>query len=211
MLFSKPAILPDAASAMPGRSTPMPVSNCHVVHGRPYQPPLPVGLQQLVVGMGCFWGAERVFWRLQGVYSTAVGYAGGFTPNPTYEEVCSGRTGHTEVVIVFYDPQQINRQRLQEVFWESHDPTQGMRQGNDRGTQYRSALYVGSAEELAEAQAGAQRVQGLLSAAGFGTITTEIKALDAFYYAEDYHQQYLARNPNGYCGIKGLGITCPLA
>jgi peptide-methionine (S)-S-oxide reductase len=132
MLFAKPATLPDAASALPGRSTPMPVSNCHVVHGRPYQPPLPEGLQQIVFGMGCFWGAERVFWRLQGVYSTAVGYAGGVTPNPTYEEVCSGRTGHTEVVIVFFDPQQISRHRLQEVFWESHDPTQGMRQGNDR-------------------------------------------------------------------------------
>ncbi len=211
MLFSKPATLPDAASALPGRSTPMPVSNCHVVHGRAYQPPLPEGLRQIVFGMGCFWGAERVFWRLQGVYSTAVGYAGGLTPNPTYEEVCSGRTGHTEVVIVFYDPQQISSRRLQEVFWESHDPTQGMRQGNDRGTQYRSAIYVGSTEELAQAQAGAQRVQAVLNDAGFGVITTEIKLLDAFYYAEDYHQQYLARNPNGYCGIKGLGITCPLA
>jgi peptide-methionine (S)-S-oxide reductase len=211
MVFAKPTTLPDAASALPGRSTPMPVSNCHVVHGRPYRPPLPEGLQQIVFGMGCFWGAERVFWRLQGVYSTAVGYAGGITPNPTYEEVCSGRTGHTEGVIVFFDPQQISRSRLQEVFWESHDPTQGMRQGHDRGTQYRSAIYVNSAEELAQAQAGAQRAQALLDAAGFGTITTEIKVLDVFYYAEDYHQQYLARNPDGYCGIKGLGIACTLA
>lgn len=211
MPSSKPETLPTTATALPGRTTPVLVSNRHVVSNRPYQEPLPEGLQQAVFAMGCFWGAERVFWRLEGVYSTAVGYAGGITPNPTYEEVCSGWTGHTEVVLVHFDPQVISYKRLLEVFWESHDPTQGMRQGHDRGTQYRSAIYATSAQKLEEAQASVAQVQTLLSRAGHGIITTEIKMLETFYYAEDYHQQYLARNPNGYCGIGGLGLRCALA
>lgn len=210
MFFRKPDTLPTAATALPGRDAPMRVSNRHVVNGNPYQPPLPVGLEQAVFALGCFWGAERVFWRQEGVFSTAVGYAGGLTPNPTYEEVCSGQTGHTEVVLVNFDPSLISRKRLLEVFWESHDPTQGMRQGNDRGTQYRSAIYTRSSDALQEALQSMQTVQALLSRAGHGVITTEIKMLESFYYAEDYHQQYLARNPNGYCGIGGLGLRCTL-
>lgn len=210
MFSRKPDSLPTAATALPGRATPMPVSNRHFVNGRPYREPLPEYLQQAVFALGCFWGAERLFWRLDGVFSTAVGYAGGITPNPTYEEVCGGWTGHTEVVLVHFDPLVISYRRLLEVFWESHDPTQGMRQGHDRGTQYRSAIYAVKADSLAEALASRLQVQTLLNHEGHGTITTEIKMLDAFYYAEDYHQQYLARNPNGYCGIGGLGLRCAL-
>lgn len=210
MFSRKPDSLPTAATALPGRATPMPVSNRHFVSGQPFREPMPGHLQQAVFALGCFWGAERVFWRLEGVFSTAVGYAGGITPNPTYDEVCSGWTGHTEVVLVHFDPVAISYRRLLEVFWESHDPTQGMRQGHDRGTQYRSAIYTDSAESLAVALASREQVQALLSRAGHSAITTEIRMLDAFYYAEDYHQQYLAKNPNGYCGIGGLGLRCAL-
>lgn len=210
MFSRKPDTLPTSATALPGRSVAMPVSNRHFVNGQPYKAPLPAGLRQAVFALGCFWGAERVFWRLDGVFSTAVGYAGGITPNPTYDEVCSGQTGHTEVVLVHFDPQRISFKRLLEVFWESHDPTQGMRQGHDRGTQYRSAIYTDTPESLEEALASARQFQGQLDRAGHGTITTEINMLDSFYYAEDYHQQYLARNPAGYCGIGGLGLRCAL-
>ena len=210
MFSRKPDSLPTAATALPGRAAPMQISNRHFVNGQPYRAPLPAHLQQAVFALGCFWGAELVFWRLEGVFSTAVGYAGGITPNPTYEEVCGGWTGHTEVVLVNYDPQVISFKRLLEVFWESHNPTQGMRQGHDRGTQYRSAIYALTAEALSAALASQQQVQALLSPEGHGSITTEIKILDAFYYAEDYHQQYLAKNPNGYCGIGGLGLKCVL-
>ena len=210
MFSRKPDSLPTLATALPGRAVPMQVSNRHFVNGQPYRAPLPVHLQQAVFALGCFWGAERVFWRLEGVFSTAVGYAGGITPNPTYEEVCGGWTGHTEVVLVHYDPQVISLKRLLEVFWEAHDPTQGMRQGHDRGTQYRSAIDALTAEALSASLASQQQVQALLRREGHGSITTEIKMLDAFYYAEDYHQQYLAKNPNGYCGIGGLGLKCVL-
>ncbi|OGT71111.1 MAG: peptide-methionine (S)-S-oxide reductase [Gammaproteobacteria bacterium RIFCSPLOWO2_02_FULL_57_10] len=208
MMFGKPDRLPDAAGALPGRSAAIPVSNRHYVNGRPYVAPLPDGIEMAVFALGCFWGAERLFWKQTGVYSTAVGYAGGFTPNPTYEEVCSGYTGHTEVVYVFFDPALISYQELLKLFWEAHNPTQGMRQGNDRGTQYRSAIYTVNADQAALASASAQQYQRVLQRAGYGFITTEIKALEAFYYAEDYHQQYLAKNPNGYCGLAGLGLTC---
>lgn len=208
MISGKPMTLPTAESALPGRDTPMPVRNRHYVTGHPLQPPMPDGIQQAVFALGCFWGAERVFWRQVGVYSTSVGYAGGITRNPTYEEVCSGYTGHTEVVQVFFDPESVSYERLLVLFWESHDPTQGMRQGNDRGTQYRSAIYATSIGQLEAARRSAQRFQARLSEAGYGEITTEIKMLDAFYYAEDYHQQYLGKNPNGYCGLGGLGLRC---
>ncbi|MGB4248031.1 MAG: peptide-methionine (S)-S-oxide reductase MsrA [Pseudohongiellaceae bacterium] len=208
MMFGKPDRLPDAASALPGRGTAIPVSNRHYVSGRPYVAPLPDGIEMAVFALGCFWGAERLFWKQAGVYSTAVGYAGGFTPNPTYEEVCSGYTGHTEVVYVFFDPALISYQELLKLFWEAHNPTQGMRQGNDRGTQYRSAIYTVNADQAALASASAQQYQRVLQRAGYGLITTEIKTLEAFYYAEDYHQQYLAKNPNGYCGLAGLGLAC---
>jgi peptide-methionine (S)-S-oxide reductase len=197
-----------AEEALPGRSTPMPVAQRHAVHGHRIMPPFPDGLRTAVFGMGCFWGAERMFWGLPGVYSTAVGYGGGHTPNPSYEEVCSGRTGHAEVVLVVYDPAQISYSELLRVFWEGHDPTQGMRQGNDVGTQYRSAIYTTDTDQLAEAQASRNTYQRALSAAGQGQITTDIAALRDFFYAEDYHQQYLsdAKNPNGYCGIGGTGV-----
>lgn len=210
MMLGKPMTLPTRESALPGRQTPMPVRDQHHVNGHALQPPMPTGMEQAIFAMGCFWGAERLFWRLQGVYSTSVGYAGGFTPNPTYEEVCSGQTGHTEVVQVFFDPQQISYEQLLAVFWESHDPTQGMRQGNDRGTQYRSALYATSQAQLQTALHSASRFQAQLDTAGYGKITTEIKRLDVFFYAEDYHQQYLSKNPNGYCGLGGLGLRCAL-
>ncbi len=174
-------------------------------------PPFPAGLETAVFGLGCFWGAERVFWRLPGVYTTAVGYAGGETPNPTYEEVCSGMTGHTEAVLVVYDPKQIGYDRLLKTFWESHDPTQGMRQGNDVGTQYRSAIYVTTPEQKRLAEASRDAYQRALATAGKGTVTTEIRDAPAFYYAEDYHQQYLEKNPNGYCGLGGTGVSCPVA
>jgi peptide-methionine (S)-S-oxide reductase len=197
-----------AAEALPGRSTPMPVAEHHTVSGHRIVPPFPDNLRTAVFGMGCFWGAERIFWRTPGVYSTAVGYAGGHTPNPTYQEVCSGRTGHTEVVLVVFDPVQVSYAELLKVFWESHDPTQGMRQGNDRGTQYRSAIYTTDADQAAEASSSRSTYQLALTAAGRGQITTEIAPLREFYYAEDYHQQYLsdAKNPNGYCGIGGTGV-----
>ena len=200
----------NADEALPGRSTSMPVTERHAVTGHRIVPPFPDGLRTAVFGMGCFWGAERIFWRTPGVYSTAVGYAGGYTQNPSYEEVCSGRTGHTEVVLVVFDPGQISYAELLRVFWEGHDPTQGMRQGNDRGTQYRSAVYTTDAEQAAEAETSRLTYQQALTAAGRGEITTEIATLRDFYYAEDYHQQYLERNKNGYCGIGGTGVACPI-
>ena len=202
-------IEPDDALA--GRSQTMPVPPRHHVNGNTLGPEFPPGIQTAVFGMGCFWGAERKFWELDGVYSTAVGYAGGYTPNPTYEETCTGRTGHTEVVLVVYDPAKVSYDTLLATFWENHDPTQGMRQGNDRGTQYRSAIY-GTADQLALAKASLERYQPMLTAAGYGEITTEIRPIEdaPFFYAEDYHQQYLAKNPNGYCGIGGTGVSCPV-
>jgi len=201
-------VTPD--QALPGRQTPMPVPDAHYVNGHPLQPPFPDGMQTAVVGMGCFWGAEKEFWELDGVYSTAVGYAGGYTPNPTYEEVCSGRTGHTEVVLVVFDPEKISYEGILKQFWENHDPTQGMRQGNDHGTQYRSVIYTESDEQAATARATAEAFAKRLAAAGYGEITTEIAPLGAFYYAEDYHQQYLAKNPGGYCPVHATGVSCPV-
>jgi peptide-methionine (S)-S-oxide reductase len=202
--------LPTAEQALPGRSTPVAVPARHQVNGHALQPPFPAGLQQTLFAMGCFWGAERRFWQQAGVWSTAVGYAGGFTPNPSYEEVCSGLTGHTEVVLVVFDPQVTSYKALLKVFWESHDPTQGMRQGNDQGTQYRSAIYCSDAAQLAAAQASKAQFEQALQNAGFGPITTEIGMAPAFYYAEAYHQQYLAKNPGGYCGLRGTGACLPL-
>jgi len=199
-----------AEEALPGRSAPIPVPERHAVQGHRIVPPFPDGLRTAVFGMGCFWGAERVFWRTPGVYSTAVGYAGGHTPNPSYEEVCSGRTGHTEAVLVVFDPAQVSYGELLRVFWEAHDPTQGMRQGNDVGTQYRSAVYPTDAEQATEAEASRALYQQALTAAGRGQIATEIAPLNEFYYAEDYHQQYLDRNKNGYCGLGGTGVACPV-
>jgi peptide-methionine (S)-S-oxide reductase len=202
--------LPTPAEALPGRAEPMPVTNRHEVTGRPIQPPFPSGLRQAMFGMGCFWGAEKYFWTLPGVYTTAVGYAGGFTPNPTYREVCTGMTGHNEVVLVVYDPKQIDYDDLLAVFWEGHDPTQGMRQGNDIGTQYRSGIYVHDAGQRQAALRSRERYQAALRAAGHGGITTEVVDAPVFYYAEDYHQQYLAKNPGGYCGHGGTGVSCPI-
>jgi peptide-methionine (S)-S-oxide reductase len=196
--------------ALPGRSRAMPVPDRHLVLGTPLQPPFPEGLATTVVAMGCFWGAERKFWELPGVYTTAVGYAGGFTPNPTYEEVCSGRTGHTEAVLVVFDPAVVSFEEILRVFWESHDPTQGMRQGNDVGTQYRSAIYTVDEAQAAAVERSQAMFQERLTAAGFGAITTEVAPAPEFFYAEDYHQQYLARNPNGYCGLGGTGVSCPV-
>ena len=199
-----------ADTALTGRSTPLRVPTTHHVNGHRIQPPFPDGLITAVFGMGCFWGAERIFWPTPGVYSTAVGYAGGFTENPTYEETCTGRTGHTEVVLVVFDPQQVGYEQLLKVFWEGHDPTQGMRQGNDRGTQYRSAAFYVDDAQRAIAGATATLYGEALGAARRGDITTEIAPLGAFYYAEDYHQQYLAKVPGGYCGIAGTGVACPV-
>lgn len=211
MLFSrKPIALPDRATALPGRDTAIPTATSHFVTGRDLSTPAENGLREVVFALGCFWGAERVFWETEGVFVTQVGYAGGYTPNPTYEEACSGQTGHTEVVRVVYDPAEISLDALLKLFWESHDPTQGMRQGNDIGTQYRSAIYVSDRDELEAVQASKAAYQIALAAAGRGEITTEIKPLDAFYPAEDYHQQYLAKNPGGYCGIGGTGVSCPM-
>ncbi len=200
--------------ALPGRSQTMPIPDRHHVNGNTLGPEFPPGIQTAVFGMGCFWGAERKFWELPGVYSTAVGYAGGYTPNPTYEETCSGRTGHTEVVLVAYDPANISYEALLQTFWENHDPTQGMRQGNDHGSQYRSAIYA-TADQLPLAKASQERYQPMLTAAGYGDITTEIRPVEdaPFFYAEDYHQQYLSKNPMGYCGIGGTGVCLrtPLA
>jgi peptide-methionine (S)-S-oxide reductase len=202
--------LVDPADALPGRDQPIAVPERHAVLGNPLTPPWPEGFQQIVVGMGCFWGAERVFWQADGVWTTAVGYAGGFTPNPSYEEVCSARTGHTEAVLVVFDPSVTSYDEMLRLFWENHDPTQGMRQGNDVGTQYRSAIYVGSDAEREAAERSREVFAERLGAAGYGDITTEIAPLSDFYYAEDYHQQYLAKNPNGYCGLGGTGVSCPI-
>ena len=211
MLFRTKSEMVSPEQALPGRTDQtMPVPGEHFVLGTPLTPPWPDGMQTAVVGMGCFWGAERKFWQLEGVYSTAVGYAGGFTPNPSYEETCSGRTGHTEAVLVVFDPQKVSFERVLQTFWESHDTTQGMRQGNDMGTQYRSAIYTTDASQVAAVEATRAMYQERLRASGYGDITTEVKPLDAFYYAEPYHQQYLAKNPNGYCGIGGTGVSCPI-
>ena len=198
-----------AEDALKGRTEAMRVAPKHLVLGTPMVPPFPEGLEVAVFGLGCFWGAERKFWQVKGVYSTAVGYAGGFTPNPTYEEVCSSLTGHTEAVLVVFDPKAVTFEHLLKVFWESHDPTQGMRQGADTGTQYRSAICARSESQVAAALASRDAYQARLTAAGYGPITTEIAPAGEFFYAEDYHQQYLAKNPNGYCGLGGTGVTCP--
>jgi peptide-methionine (S)-S-oxide reductase len=200
--------VPSPEQALPGRSATMPVPDAHYVNGAHLRPPFPEGCEQAVFGLGCFWGAERKFWQTEGVYTTAVGYAGGSTPNPTYEEVCSGLTGHTEVVLVVYDPEAVSYEDLLKVFWEAHDPTQGMRQGNDVGTQYRSAIYTYGDAQRARAGASRDAYQQALTAAGYGAITTEIRPAPPFYYAEHYHQQYLAKVPNGYCGLGGTGVSC---
>jgi len=211
LLSRTPRTLPTPEQALPGRSHAILTAGVHDVLGTPIQPPFPAGLQTAVFGMGCFWGAERRFWELgEGVYTTAVGYAGGITPNPTYEETCSGRTGHTEAVLVVFDPAKLSYEDLLRAFWEGHDPTHGMRQGNDVGTQYRSAIYTTSDEQAAAAADSRQRYQGALTAAHKGEITTEIAPAGPFYYAEDYHQQYLAKVPNGYCGLGGTGVSCPV-
>ena len=202
------SLLP-AERTLPGRAEEMPVPERHFVNGHPLKPPFPEGMQQALFGMGCFWGAERMFWETPGVYTTAVGYAGGETPNPSYEEVCSGCTNHTEAVLVVFDPAEVSYEALLKVFWEGHDPTQGMRQGNDAGTQYRSAIYAYGEEQLQAARASKQAFEKELRKRGFGRITTEVRAAPAFYYAEDYHQQYLGKNPNGYCGLGGTGVSCP--
>jgi peptide-methionine (S)-S-oxide reductase len=207
-LFSRKNEMPTRESALPGRASAMPVAEKHFVLGTPIAPPFPDGLELALFGMGCFWGAERKFWQAPGVYTTAVGYAGGLTPNPLYEEVCSGRTGHNEVVRVVFDPEQTTFAEMLRIFWEAHDPTQGMRQGNDVGTQYRSGIYVYGAEQRAAAVASRDAYGARLAAAGHGAITTEIADAPEFYYAEDYHQQYLAKNPHGYCGLGGTGVSC---
>lgn len=209
ILTKKENVMPTSEQTLPGRETAMTVPTEHFVNGQPLQGPFPAGLQQAVFGLGCFWGAERLFWQIPGVWTTAVGYAGGQTPNPTYEEACSGLTGHSEVVFVVFDPQQVSYADLLKVFWESHNPTQGMRQGNDIGTQYRSVVYCYDDAQLATAQASRDTFQAALDKAGKGQITTEIQAAPAFYYAESYHQQYLAKNPAGYCGLGGTGVCMP--
>ena len=202
--------LPTPDEALPGRAERMQVPKTHHVNGAPLEPPFPEGLELALFALGCFWGAERKFWQVPGVYSTSVGYAGGATPNPNYREVCSGQTGHTEIVRVVFDPKRVSYAELLRVFWESHDPTQGMRQGNDVGTQYRSAIYTYGDGQIATAVASRDAYQERLQAAGFGAITTEIREAPEFYYAEDYHQQYLSKNPNGYCGLGGTGVSCPI-
>ena len=209
-MLKKKTAMPTAAEALPGRGRAMPVPKGHFVHGRPLQPPFPPGLEQAVFGLGCFWGAERLFWKLPGVITTAVGYSGGHTPNPTYEEVCSGRTGHAEVVLVVYDPELVSYETLLKTFWENHDPTQGMRQGNDVGTQYRSALYTYTDEQERAAYASRDAYAKALADRGLGPVTTEIREAPEFYFAEGYHQQYLAKNPAGYCGLGGTGVACPI-
>ncbi len=207
----KTTALPSASEALPGRATPISTATRHFVNGHNLLPPYPEGLEQAVFALGCFWGAERKFWELgEGIFTTAVGYAGGFTPNPTYEEVCSGRTGHTEVVLVVFDPKKVSYEKLLKVFWENHDPTQGMRQGNDVGTQYRSAIYTFGDAQKKAAEESKATYQKALSAKRLGVITTEIAASGPFYFAEDYHQQYLAKNPVGYCGLGGTGVSCPI-
>ena len=211
MLFkSKPNAIPSAEQALPGRSAEMAVAEAHFVKQHPLKGPYPDGAETIYLGLGCFWGAERLFWQLPGVYVTAVGYQGGSTPNPSYEEVCSGLTGHTEAVKVVYDPAQVSLETLLKTFWEEHDPTQGMRQGNDVGTQYRSAIYTTSAEQAERVDASRALYQAALQEKGLGTITTQIAPAGPFYYAETYHQQYLAKNPRGYCGLQGTGVTCQI-
>ena len=211
MLFRKPQSLPTAAEALPGRSQPISTTERHLVKGTPLKGPYPPGSEIAYFGMGCFWGAERMFWNLgPGVYTTAVGYAGGITPNPTYEETCTGKTGHAEVVMVVYDPDRVSYERLLKVFWENHDPTQGMRQGNDVGTTYRSALYTTTPEQHRLAERSKTAYEAALTAKRMGPITTEIREAPTFYYAEGYHQQYLQRNPGGYCGLAGTGVSCPI-
>ena len=210
-MFGKPQTIPTKEEALPGRADPMPVPDQHFINHHRLRAPFPEGLETAMFGMGCFWGAERKFWQLgDGIYTTAVGYAAGSTPNPTYREVCSGMTGHTEAVLVVFDPRKISYEDLLKVFWENHDPTQGMRQGNDVGTQYRSGIYTYGDAQLRAAERSRDAFQQRLSAAGFGRITTEILAAPEFFYAEDYHQQYLAKNPDGYCGLGGTGVTCPV-
>ena len=208
-LNSRKLQMPSEREALPGRTERMPVPAKHFLSGAPLEPPFPAGLELAMFGMGCFWGAERKFWETPGVHSTAVGYAGGITPNPTYEELCSGRTGHAEVVRIVFDPEKVSYEDLLRVFWENHDPTQGMRQGNDVGTQYRSVIYCYGDAQRRAAEASRLAYQQVLKAAGFGPITTEIREAPKFYYAEDYHQQYLAKNPSGYCGVGGTGVRCP--
>jgi len=211
MLFGRKSLeLPTAEAALPGRANPIPTAETHFVTGRPLHPPYPASMQLAQFGMGCFWGVERVFWQLPGVWVTAVGYAGGITPNPTYEEVCSGRTGHTEAVLVVFDPKVTSYEALLKAFWEGHDPTQGMRQGNDIGTQYRSAIYTYDEAQAAAARSSREAYAKALGEHRFGPITTEIAPAGPFYFAEDYHQQYLAKNPNGYCGVGGVGVSCPI-
>ena len=209
-LFRKTSELPTSKTALPGRSEPIRTSDTHFLNRHKLKGPYPDGFRTAVFGMGCFWGVERIFWKLPGVYVTAVGYAGGITPNPTYEEVCSGMTGQNEVVLVVYDPAEISYERLLKAFWEGHDPTQGMRQGNDAGTQYRSGIYTSGADQQAAAEASRDAFAPALKARGFGPITTEIVSAGPFYFAEDYHQQYLAKNPGGYCGLGGTGVSCPI-
>ena len=209
--FRKKTEMPAPQDALAGRDTPMPVPERHYVNGNPLKPPFPDGMQMALFGLGCFWGAERVFWETPGVYTTAVGYAGGYTPNPTYQEVCTGRTGHNEVVRVVFDPAEVSYEALLKRFWEAHDPTQGMRQGNDVGTQYRSGIYTYDEAQQRAALDSRERYQRALGGAGYGAITTEILEAPPFYYAEDYHQQYLAKNPGGYCGLGGTGVVCAAA
>ncbi len=210
-MFKKSLAMPTAAQALPGRAQPIPTANRHFVNSHALMGPYPDGLETALFGLGCFWGAERKFWELgEGVYVTAVGYAAGLTPNPTYEEVCGGRTGHNEVVLVVYDPKKISYEQLLKIFWESHDPTQGMRQGNDAGTQYRSGIYVYTPEQRNAAEASKAMYAAAIKAKGYGAVTTEILDAPPFYFAEDYHQQYLAKNPMGYCGLGGTGVSCPI-
>jgi peptide-methionine (S)-S-oxide reductase len=211
MFFSvKKLLLPSPGDALPGRAEAMSVPGMHFVNGNQLVPPFPDGLERALFGMGCFWGAEKKFWQRVGVYTTAVGYAGGRTPNPTYREVCTGKTGHAEVVLVVFDPGTVSYDDLLKIFWENHDPTQGMRQGNDIGTQYRSAMYAAGAEQLRAAETSRDAYQKVLERAGWGAITTEIREAPPFYYSEEYHQQYLAKNPDGYCGLGGTGVSCPI-
>jgi peptide-methionine (S)-S-oxide reductase len=210
MFFKEKTKMVEPERALPGRSQPLPLPGRHAVLGTPLKPPFPEGIETVVFGMGCFWGAERLFWQADGVYTTAVGYAGGYTPNPLYEEVCSGSTGHTEAVFVAFDPAKTSFDEMLRIFWEGHDPTQGMQQGNDVGTQYRSALYWATDEQRRAAEASRGAFQKRLLAANHGEITTEIAQAGPFYHAEDHHQQYLAKNPNGYCGLGGTGVSCPV-
>lgn len=209
MFSASKKVMPTPERALPGRATPIPVPDRHYVSGQRLKPPFPEGMEQAVFGLGCFWGAERVFWETPGVHTTAAGYAGGYTPNPSYEEVCSGSTGHAEVVLVVYDPKKVGYETLLKKFWEAHDPTQGMQQGNDVGTQYRSAIYTYTEAQQQAAEASKLAYDEALSAQGYSPITTEIRPAPEFYYAEDYHQQYLAKNPGGYCGLGGTGVSCP--